>query len=158
MRTHVGGFVLHTLILLILFLSVIDNIFLFGGKIFWMEIIAITGLVLMAGLSMRRYAKQGSRALLFVYGALLLDVIVLSSIASEIFWLSLVFAAGGLVVSLRKKERRQDDFSDVRVEEVKPETVLPEASVQPVVESRVITERPARMTKKAPRKKAKRKR
>ena len=112
---------MHTLILLILFLSVIDNIFLFGGKIFWMEMIAITGLVLMAALTMGMYAKQGSRALLFVYGALLLNVIVLSSIAAEIFWLSLIFAAGGLVISLRKKERRHEDFSDVRVEEVKPE-------------------------------------
>ena len=152
MRTQVGGFVLHTLILLILFLSVIDNIFLFSGKIFWMEMIAITGLVLMAALTMGMYAKQGSRALLFVYGALLLNVIVLSSIAAEIFWLSLIFAAGGLVISLRKKERRHEDFSDVRVEEVKPETVLPETGV-PVAESRAITE-----PTKARKRKAKRKR
>ena len=162
MRAQIGGFVLHVLLLLVLFLDVIDNIFLFGGKIFWIEIAIITGLVVMAAIGIREYARQGSRALLFVYGAMLLNVIVLSSIAVEFFWLSLVFAAAGTAVSLRKrkKKRRHDDFSDVRVEEVKPEAMGAEMLTrvqEPIVESRVITKTPAKAVRKRRKAAAKRK-
>lgn len=159
MRAHVGGFVVHVLLLLVLFLAAIDTIFLFSGKLFWLEIVIIAGLIVMASVGAGRYASQGSRALLFVYGVTLLDILVLSSIVREVFWLPLVLTALGTIISLRNK-RKPQDFSDVHVEEVKPEPMGPEmlAGVkEPIVESRVITEKPARKTRSKKRVRKKRK-
>ncbi|MBI4153350.1 hypothetical protein HY497_02405 [Candidatus Woesearchaeota archaeon] len=160
MRARIGGFVLHILLLLVLFLAMIDNIFLFGGKIFLMEVAIIAGLVVIAAMGVGAYARQGSRALLFAYGAILLNVIVLSSIAAEFFWLALALAAAGTVASLGRQERRRDDFSDVRVEEVKPEAMGPEMLTgvqEPIIESRVITPAKAARKRRKPKKEAKRK-
>ncbi len=151
----IGGFVLHTVLLLVLFLALIDNIFLFRGKIFWLEAIIIAGMIVLAVVVMSHYAHS---RLLLLYGIMLLNAIVLSSIANEIFWLSLVAAAIGTFVSLRRKEARYTDFSETRVEEVPPEPMSPEmlAGVQqPVVESRVIERASAKKKAKRARKRKK---
>ena len=146
-------FVLHVFLFLALLLFMLMSIFALGGYLFWLEVLALLGLLVIGALALVRYVEQGVRRLLFLlYLVGGLNVLVITSLTGRLSWQALVIALVGAILSFpytRYKEEKPEEEQFNGKEEHHIES-------EPVIDVAVVPEKKAaRKRKKAGRKKKK---
>ena len=123
---RIGGFVVHTLLLLVLLLWTVQAIFAIKGRLFQLEIVALLGLLALALLGMVQYAQGNDAQVRVVYAIGLANILALSLVKWQLFYIPLIAAAVGLGVSFARDECQE--VPEVQVHEVEP--VVTEVKVE----------------------------
>jgi cation transport ATPase len=143
-RASLGGFILHIVVLLLMFLSFVRIVFELSGTMLRLELLIVLGLLLLAVIGMWWYTSYGrSSALMFVYAVSVLNVIVLFVSVGRLEVMPLVLGAVGVFLSMVLRgpanvthENEPWATSEVNVEEIEPETLYEEVTTVPVKKSK----------------------
>ena len=123
---RIGGFVVHTILLLVLLLWTVQAIFAIKGRLFQLEIVALLGLLALALLGMLQYAQGNDAQIRVVYAIGLANILALSLVKWQLFYIPFIAAAVGLGVSFARDECQE--VPEVQVHEVEP--VVTEVKVE----------------------------
>ena len=138
---RIGGFVAHLFVLLVLFLWTVQAIFttLFGkGKLFWLEMIALAGMLVLAVLSMAVFTRGNRAGVRAVYVIGLINILALSLLKWQLFFIPLIAAIVGIAVSFSCSS------SCARAPEVKVTEVMTKKSEAKLEQPVAQTTNPAR--------------
>jgi hypothetical protein len=143
MKGRGAWFVLHVLLILGLLIFTLKGIFALRGYLFWTEILALLGLLVIGSLALMRYVDQGVRRLLFLlYIVGGLNVLVMTSLTGRLSWQALIIALVGAILSFpyaRYKEEKpaEEQFNGKEIPAAEKEqldvdvTALPEKKAAP---------------------------
>src|SRR3989344_1561036 len=96
---RIGGFVVHLFVLLVFFLWTLQAVFMLRGRLFQLEIIAVVGLLVLAVLGMTRLTQGSAAGVRAVYGIGLVNIIALSLVKLQLFFIPLIAAVVGIAAS-----------------------------------------------------------
>jgi len=122
-RGKIGGFLVHSIILVVLFLSLIQIVFSFHHRMFLGELVLLVSFILiafffMAGkLSTNNWSNAG---LLLLYGLILGDLIFIWAIDARFAVGTIIIAAIGFIIALFSFRNYQKDYFDDDFEEIEP--------------------------------------
>ena len=122
-----GGFVIHAILLLIFLLGTVQAVFAVKGKLLYVELFILLGLIALAFLGMVQYTRGNDAQVRAVYAIGLVNILALSLLKWQLFLIPLIPALIGLGVSFAKDEVQH-------VPAVKPEVKEPEVKVETVEE------------------------
>src|SRR3989344_8895222 len=99
-----GGFVIHAVLLLVFLLASIQAVFSVRGKLLYVEIFVMLGLLLLAFLGMVQYTRGRDAQVRAVYAIGIVNALALSLLRWDFFFIPLIPAIVGLLVSFTKDE------------------------------------------------------
>ncbi|MBS3139212.1 hypothetical protein J4207_05915 [Candidatus Woesearchaeota archaeon] len=137
-----GGFVIHAILLLIFLLGTVQAVFAVKGKLLYVEVFILLGLIALAFLGMVQYTRGNDAQVRAVYAIGLVNILALSLLKWQLFFIPLVPALIGLGVSFAK-----DEVEHVPV--VEPKIKEPEVKIETVEEK----PKPAKRKRGRPKKK-----
>lgn len=120
---------LHTIILLVLFVTLIKEVFALKGRLFLAEGFVFAGLLAIAIFGMQRFIKNGAtQALLFVYAVSIVNALMLYAWERPLYAGVLVVAALGILILMKKMPEAKPESteepwatSEVKIDEVPTE-------------------------------------
>lgn len=110
MKGRGAWFILHVILVLGLLLFTLMSIFNLGGYLFWLEVLAVFGLLLIGGLAVVRYVESGERRLLlwmYIVGGL--NVLVVTSLSGKLSWQALILAVVGAILAFPYARQREEE-------------------------------------------------
>ena len=99
-----------------------------------MELVALLGLLMLALLGMVQYAQGNDAQVRVVYAIGLANILALSLVRWQPFYIPFIAAVIGLFVSFARNEREEHVVPDVRVREVTAQKEIKKTKVEDVEE------------------------
>lgn len=122
-RGKIGGFLVHSIILVVLFLSLIQIVFSFHHRMFLGELVLLALFIFIAFVSMAGKLSDNNwsnACLLFLYGLNLANLIFIWAIDSRLAVGTIVITAIGFIIAMFSFRNYKEDYFDDDFEEIEP--------------------------------------